>query len=72
MTSRWGRPGRDPGGLPGTRGTGAWEGGVGMLPSSPSLNVALQEVGFTFLGFFMLSNSPSLNVALREVGFTFF
>ena len=42
------------------------------LSNSPSLNVALWEVGFTFLGFFMLSNSPSLNVALREVGLTFF
>ena len=41
-----------------------------MLSKSPSLNVALRQVGFTFWGF-MLSNSPSLNVALREVGFTF-
>ena len=44
-----------------------------MLPNSPSLNVALREVGLTFLHCVMLSlpNSPSLNVALRYIGFTF-
>jgi hypothetical protein len=40
---------------------------------SPSPNVALRDVGFTFFVFLMLSSTPpSLNVALLEVGFTLF
>ena len=59
---------------PGTLGTGTWERGGSMLSDSPSLNVALREIGITFLGFLLLSlpNSPSLNIALWESRFAFF
>ena len=59
---------------PGTLGTGTWERGGSMLSNSPSLNVALREIGITFLGFLLLSlpNSPSLNIALWESRFAFF
>ena len=44
------------------------EGGGVFYLDSPSLNVALREIGYTFLGFFMFSSTPpSINVALREV-----
>ena len=46
--------------------------GILSYLDSPSLNVALREVGSMFFWFFMLSSiPPSLNVALREVGVTF-
>ena len=65
----WGSPRNTP---PGDPPEGFLRGIMSYL-DSPSLNVALREVGSTFFGFFMLSSTPpSLNVALREVGVTFF
>ena len=50
---------------------GSW-GEILSYLDSPSPNVALRDVRFTFFGFFMFSSTPpSLNVALQELGFTF-
>ena len=48
-------PQENPPGIPRNPKEPPQEGGGVCYPDSPSLNVALQEVGFRFLGFFMLS-----------------